>query len=262
MAKNLTDIHKLRNELESKDQLIRNQLEEIKILSRQKDEFLTMISHELKTPLVPIRAYTDMLLHNKFGELTSEQKQRLELIKTSTDSMLNLVSDLLDSQTLEQGRLKLDKKRYSLFKIINDAIQKLIPVVEGHGVTIVTDLQDTVPCLCDKSRIEQVMLNLISNAIDFCPKDTGKIQIKLQQKNSAMEIIVKDNGIGITKENLDKIFQDFYQIDTSITRKHDGTGLGLSVCKGIIENHGGEIWAESDGPNKGAEIHFRLPLKN
>jgi len=246
-----------------KDQIqIRNQLEELQKLSKTKDEFLTMMTHELKTPLVPIKSYVDMIMSEKFGPLSEAQKQKLQIIKTSTDSMFNLVSDLLDSQKLEQGRLKLDKKRYSLLKIINDATQKLTPIAEGQGATIVTDLQDTVPCLCDKSRIEQVMLNLISNAIDFCIKDAGKIQIKLQQKNGDLEIIVKDNGIGITKEKTDKIFQKFYQIDTSSTREHGGSGLGLSVCKGIIENHDGKIWAKSDGPNKGTEIHFCLPLKN
>ena len=262
VIKDITEIFDAKEKI-SKDQIqIQNQLEELQKLTKAKDEFLTMITHELKTPLVPIKGYVDLMISERFGSLSEVQKQKLELIKASTDSMLNLVSDLLDSQKLEQSRLKLDKKRYSLFKIINDVIQKLTPVAEDHGVTIVTDLQDAVPYLCDKSRIEQVMLNLISNAIDFCPKEIGKIQIKLQQKNNAMEIIVKDNGIGITKEELDKIFQRFYQIDTSFTRKHGGTGLGLSVCKGIIENHGGKIWAESDGPNKGTEIHFRLPLKN
>ena len=260
VIRDITEIFEAKQKIKQDKIQIQNQLEELQKLTKAKDEFMAMITHELKTPLVPIKTYVDLMMSDKFGTLTEEQKQKLQHVKNSADSMLNLVTDLLDSQKLEQGKLKLDKKRYSLFKILSDSIEKLKPTAEERGITIVTDLQDSIPCLCDRGRIEQVMLNIISNGIEFCPKGSGKIQIKLLNKNDVIEVIVKDTGIGIIKENLDKIFQKFYQIDTSITREHAGTGLGLSVCKGIIENHGGKIWAESDGRDKGAEIHFQLPI--
>jgi len=263
VIREITEIFEAKEKINQDKKQIQNQLKEIEKLSKTEDEFLTLISHELKTPLVPIKSYVDMLASEKFGSLTEVQKQKLDLIKDSSDSMLNLVSNLLDSHKLMQGQFKLDKKRYSLFKIVNNAIEKLKPIIESRGITIVLDLQSAVPCLCDAGRIEQVLLNLLLNALDFCPEKTGKIQIKLQRKNDVIEVIMKDNGIGIDKDNLEKIFQKFYQIDASTTREHGGTGLGLSVCKGIIECHGGKIWAElNPDVNTGAEFHFQLPLNN
>ena len=100
---------------------------------------------------------------------------------------------------------------------------------------------------------------MIANSLDFCPKQYGKINIKLSSENKHARITVKDNGVGIVKESINKIFVKFYQVDTSTTREHGGTGIGLSVCKGIVEGHGGKIWAESDGKDTGAEIHILLP---
>ena len=134
------------------------------------------------------------------------------------------------------------------------------PDADKQGITITTELLDPVPFLCDSSRLEQVISNLISNSLDFCPKQDGKINIKLNSENGHARIIVKDNGIGIVKESIDKIFVKFYQVDTSLTREHGGTGIGLSVCKGIVEGHGGKIWAESEGKYKGTEMHILLPL--
>ncbi|TSA16451.1 MAG: ATP-binding protein, partial [Nitrosopumilales archaeon] len=113
--------------------------------------------------------------------------------------------------------------------------------------------------VCDRCRIEQVLANLIANSLDFVPKQTGRIHLSLISDNGHAKIIVKDNGIGIIKESIGKIFVKFYQVDTTSTRQHGGTGLGLVVCKGIVENHGGKIWAESDGEGKGTTIHIKLP---
>ncbi len=123
-----------------------------------------------------------------------------------------------------------------------------------------TQLQPDLFCMCDSMRIEQVIHNLLSNAIDFCPKENGQISIVLHAEEENAKIIVKDNGVGISENKLDQIFVKFYQIDTSVTREHGGSGLGLVVCKGIIEAHGGKIWAESEGAGKGSEIHMLLPL--
>jgi len=219
VIRDITEIFEAKEKIKEDKMMIQSQLKELQKLSKAKDEFLTMITHELKTPIVPIKTYVDMMISEEFGSITEVQKQKLQFVKNSTGLILDLVSDLLDSQKLEQDNLKLDKKRYSLFKIVSDAIEKLKPIADSRGITIVTDLQDSTPCLCDKERIEQVMHNLLLNSIEFSPKDTGKIQINLQQQNDVMKVIVRDNGVGIVKENLEKIFQKFYQIDSSITRE-------------------------------------------
>ncbi|HET6458126.1 MAG TPA: HAMP domain-containing sensor histidine kinase [Nitrosopumilaceae archaeon] len=225
-----------------------------------KEEFLAMVTHELKTPLVPIIGYVDILLSQKLGKINDAQKKRLEIIKTSTRFLLKMISDLLDAQKIELGQLTLVKNPHNLSQIIKDVLARMQPDLEHNNTMITTDLQENISCLCDNTRIEQVLVNLISNAMDFCPKNNGKINIKLQlDDNTHARISIIDNGIGIEKSKLDKIFVKFYQIDTSATREHGGTGLGLSVCKGIIENHGGKIWAESE-VNDGTQIHILLPI--
>lgn len=225
-----------------------------------KEEFLAMITHELKTPLVPIISYVDILLSQKLGKINDIQKEKLEIIRNSTRFLLKLISDLLDVQKIELGQLTMVKKPYHLSQIIKDVLVRMRPDLESHDIMVNTDLQDDISCLCDNTRIEQVLINLISNAMDFCTKNNGEINIKLRlEDNAHARISVIDNGAGVPKSKLDKIFVKFYRVDTSSTREHGGTGLGLSVCKGIIESHGGKIWAESE-VNNGTQIHILLPI--
>ncbi|MEX2191842.1 MAG: ATP-binding protein [Nitrosarchaeum sp.] len=260
--RDITELHNAQKKIESDQHLIQKQFEDLKQIDKLKDEFLAMITHELRTPLVPIKAYVEMLLTQSFGPLNQKQQEKLKIIESSSESMLKLIKDLLDAQTIELGRLRLDKNVYDLSEIIKNVVMRLKLDADVYDISLTQELNDGILCLCDKSRIEQVLVNLISNSLDFCPKQTGKIQIKLNHEGNFAKILVKDNGIGIIKESLDKIFVKFYQVNTSNTREHGGTGLGLSVCKGIIENHGGKIWAESEGRDKGAEIHILLPLNS
>lgn len=256
----LTEIYNTKVKLEESEKRLREQYEQLKKLSLLKDDFLTLITHELKTPLVPIKAFVDILMSEKLGALNSEQQKRLEVIKSSTNSLLKLVSDLLDAQKLELGLLKMNKDIHDLPEIIGLVVDKMKPNAEKKDIAIVTHLQESLPFFCDNSRIEQVISNLINNSLDFCPSQDGKIDIIMRTEGDKIKIVVKDNGIGIVKEALDNVFVKFYQRDTSVTREHGGTGIGLSVCKGIVEAHGGRIWVESEGRNKGAEIHIMFPM--
>lgn len=244
--------------IESQKQELVAANEELKNKDKYKSEFVAMISHELRTPLVPIQGYVDILLAEHLGSLNKEQKERLEITKSNIATLLRMIGDLLDAQKLELGQLKFDKKIHNLSELINEAILNLKEIADKHGVTITKELSD-VSLFCDKERMEQVLTNLVLNSIDFVPKKDGKITIKLYEKDNHAIIIVKDNGIGIGKDDLEKVFMKFYQIDTSTTRERGGTGLGLSICKGIVENHGGKIWVESDGPGTGTEFHISLP---
>ena len=259
---NLTQIYRAREKLQVREEQIEKQFKSLKKLNRIKDEFLTMITHELKTPLVPINSYTDILLSEVLGPLNKAQKNRLEIMKSSSKSLLKLISDILDAQKIELGQLTLKKESYDISEIIKETVNKMKPIVERSGISITADLNERIFCLCDNIRIQQVLSNLIANSLDFCSKGSGKIHIKLYPQDNNAKIVVKDNGIGIVKGSLDKIFVKFYQADTTTTREHGGTGIGLSVCKGIIDGHGGKIWAESEGRNKGTEIHILLPMTN
>ena len=256
----LTEIYNTKAKLEESEKRLREQYEQLKKLSTLKDDFLTMITHELKTPLVPIKAFIDILISEKLGTLNSEQQKRLEIIKSSTNSLLKLVSDLLDAQKLELGLLKMNKDIHDLSEIIRLVANRMKPNAEKKNIIIATHLQESLPFFCDSSRIEQVISNLINNSLDFCLSQDGKIDIMMQAKDGNIKIIVKDNGIGIVKEDLDNIFVKFYQRDTSVTREHGGTGIGLSVCKGIVEAHHGRIWVESEGKNKGTEMHIMFSM--
>ncbi len=260
-----------REKIEQDNKMITKQLEDLQSADREKklmqnverakNEFLAMITHELKTPLVPIKSYVDLLLLEKFGTINNEQRKKLEIIGNSADSLLRLILDLVDVQKMGLGLLHLKKERHELSSIINEIISNMKVHLDSHHISIISDLQENIFCLCDKLRIGQVLTNLILNAIAFGPKENGKIQITLKVEGNYAKIIVKDNGAGIIKDNLDKIFVKFYQVDASSTRQHGGVGLGLSICKGIVERHGGKIWAESEGTGKGTEIHIMMPLE-
>lgn len=228
-------------------------------LDKAKDEFMAMISHELKTPLVPITGYIGLLLADKYGKLTDMQRARIRMIQSSTKSLLKLISDLLDVQKIELGKLRLNVKNENLNRIVLEAVEMTKLDATKSGIRITTDLQDNLHCMCDKSRIEQVISNILFNSLDFCPKNTGRIHITTSVHDDFVSIVVKDNGIGLAKEKISKLFAKFYQGDNSTTREHGGTGLGLAVCRGIVESHGGKIWIESEGIGKGAEVHLILP---
>ncbi|MDE1770255.1 MAG: PAS domain-containing sensor histidine kinase [Thaumarchaeota archaeon] len=258
----LTNVYRARDKIKTREEELAKQLDELKKLNLIKDEFMAMITHELKTPLAPIKGYADILLSEALGSLNATQKERLEIIRSSANSLLKLISDILDSQKIELGQLVLHKEILSLSQIIIETVDKMRPSADRKGITITKDLGSALFCSCDKIRIEQVMSNIVANALDFISKDTGKIHIKSYRAGNNAKIIIKDNGVGISKSDLEQIFVKFYQVDTKLTREHGGTGLGLSVCKGIIENHRGKIWAESEGKGKGTEVHILLPIED
>lgn len=220
-------------------------------------EFASMITHELKTPLVSIIGYGSLLLNNKIGELTPRQKEKLQIMFNSAQRLATLIQDLLDVQKLELGALHLNIVQASAGQIIEDSISSLTTEAENKGVVLVNRLGNDVTLKCDPSRIGQVLNNLISNGIKFS-REKGTIEIDARMENGSAVFSVKDDGIGIPKDKQDRIFTKFYQVDTSLTRKTGGTGLGLVICKGIVEAHKGKMWFESD-EGKGSIFTFSIP---
>ncbi|MGQ0605543.1 MAG: sensor histidine kinase [Candidatus Nitrosotenuis sp.] len=241
--------------------LIQKEKEEIKKIDKAKDEFAAMIAHELKNPLVPIHSYSRMLLDGRFGELTSTQKEKMKIVISGTESMLFLIQDILDNHKAELRKLNLNLQDTDLNEIVNDVVSITQTLADKRGVTIYNDINKSVKTNVDKHRIEQVLTNLIKNAIDFVPKETGVIKISLKLEDRDAIISVIDNGCGIPKEKISHLFGKFYQVNTSQVRERSGSGLGLAICKSIIELHNGKIWAESD-VGKGTAIRFTIPLTN
>ncbi len=222
-----------------------------------KDEFLAMITHELKTPLVPIQGYSDILLGEHLGKLNEEQKSRLSIIKSSSENLLGIISDLLDVQKLEIGKLRMKKDKVNIQDSIKDSVQALVPQAEKNKIDL-SYKADSFELFHDAARIKQVLTNLIKNAMIAVEPENGKIEVIMNEHPQEIEISVKDNGMGIPKEKQEDLFKKFYQVDTTLTRERGGSGLGLAICKGIIDNHGGEIYVDSE-QGKGANFTFTIP---
>lgn len=223
-----------------------------------KDEFLAMITHELKTPLVPIQGYSDILLSEHLGKLTVKQRERISIIKSSSETLLSIISDLLDAQKLELGQLRIIKKMSGIKEGISKAIESVKLEAEKNNIEIILKGED-IQLEHDSDRIGQVISNLIKNSIIAIKPNEGKIEINIESDSSDVTISVKDNGTGIPKEKQVGLFKKFYQVDATLTRERGGSGLGLAICKGIIENHLGKIWVDSE-VNKGATFSFKIPI--
>lgn len=264
---------------------------QLKLTEAFKSEFLSMISHELRTPLVPIKGYTEMLLRpSKNDALNEKQKKALQTIHRNVKKQESLIEDVLNIYLFETEKLTLSKTEVVVSEIVENVINDLKPLLLDKSVTVINETETKVldKVYCDQKRIEQVLSNLIKNSIDFVPEENGKIIVSIEKrkkdknkinqendknKNNVVEnryadsqrtpyhlFTVKDNGPGIPKEKLDLLFKKFYKIDTSATRKYGGTGLGLAVCKDIVEAHGGRIWVDNDHLEKGTAIRFTIPI--
>jgi signal transduction histidine kinase len=223
-----------------------------------KDEFLAMITHELKTPLVPIQGYADILLSGHLGNLTDKQKERIAVIKSSAVSLLQLISDLLDVQKLELGQLKMKKVVGGMSETVTKSIQALQPHIDELKITIENIVDKNIAVAHDSERIIQVLTNLIKNSLKAVKPQTGLIRIYSEEDQNEVRIMVYDNGVGIPYEKQANLFTKFYQVDASLTREKGGSGLGLSICKGIIEAHGGKISLKSSADG-GTTVIFSLP---
>ena len=237
---------------------IKQKTEEAKATDTAKDEFLSMITHELKTPLVPIQGYVDILLGEHLGTLTEKQKERLKIIKTSSESLLRIISDLLDAQKLELGKLVVKKENHDIKDTIDKAVESLQPRALENKVTIKQHLHNKIIIPHDPERIRQVLTNLVKNSLDVVEPNSGLIEIFVEDSAKEIKISVKDNGLGIPIDKQENLFKKFYQVDTSLTREVGGSGLGLAICKGLVEEHGGTISAEST-PGIGSTFTFTIP---
>ena len=250
------EIGQLVNNFNIMSNAIKEKEEEAKKTDIAKNEFLAMITHELKTPLVPIQGYADILLNEHLGKLTNKQKDRISIIKSSSESLLSIISDLLDAQKLELGQLTIKKSNENIKNTISKAIKTLKPEADKKNVKISSDEVD-LSINHDSERITQVITNLIKNSLTAVEPDSGKIEVSVDNMPTEIKINVKDNGSGIPQEKQKNLFKKFYQVDATLTRERGGSGLGLAICRGIIEHHGGQISVHSV-ENQGSTFSFTI----
>ena len=252
------EIGSIMDAFNSMSKALQEKVEKAKQHEIARDEFLAMITHELKTPLVPISGYADMMLKGHMGPISESQRERLEIIKTSSSSLLALISDLLDAQKLALGQLKFRKLVNNVKTTVEKSVELMAPQAIVDKIELTHDAKDDIYTTYDDERIRQVVNNLIKNSIKAVQPEIGKVDVIVEDSPTEAKISIKDNGRGIPKEAQDKIFKKFYQVDASLTREKGGSGLGLSICKSIVEAHGGKIWFESD-VGKGTTFSFTLP---
>jgi PAS domain S-box-containing protein len=225
--------------------------------NRMKDEFLATLSHELRTPLSAILGYAQML---RGGQIRAEAVPRaLEIIERNARVQTEIVSDLLDMNRIVSGKLQLDLGPADLASIVDAAVESVRPGAESKGLRLEVDVGDLArPVIGDQARLQQVLWNLLSNAVKFTgPGDSVKLTVRAADE--AVEVRVADTGQGIAAEFLPCVFDRFRQADSSSSRQHRGLGLGLAICKQLVEMHGGTITAESAGLGRGAVFTVRLP---
>jgi PAS domain S-box-containing protein len=223
-----------------------------------RDDFVATVSHELRTPLNAILGYTRMLRGGKLDAAAAAKA--LEVVERNARAQADLVEDLLDVSRIGSGKLKLDVQPVSIPEIVQNVVASHLPAAEAKGVSLDNALDDSCCMLRgDPRRLEQVVSNLLSNAIKFTPRG-GHVRVTCLRTGSRAELVVRDTGAGIHADFLQHVFDRFRQADASLTRSHRGLGLGLAMVKALVEQHGGDVRAESEGEGRGATFTVSLPL--
>ncbi len=233
---------------------------ELKRLDEIKSEFVSIASHELRTPLASIKNAVQLILRGKTGEINENQARFLQMAERNIDRLTNLLNDLLDISRIESGKVLMNFEELSLRGAIEFTLSSFKAQADAKSITLGMDVPEDIPNVYgDREKLEQILTNLIGNAIKFTP-DGGLISVSARRFNEKMVAIsVKDTGIGIPEDQLDKVFEKFHQVEGSLTRTVQGTGLGLAITKGLVEAGHGKIWVESE-PGKGSTFTFTLPI--
>ena len=231
---------------------------ERKQLDKAKSEFLSMISHELRTPITPLKVQLQMLQEEYFGKLTDKQKESLDVIVRNTGRLNKIIEDFLEISRIEAARLKFNFRKTDLKQTVKETVGLLEGFAQGKKISLVTQIPQLPLIEVDPDRVSQVLRNLVHNAIKYSHPNS-KIEISTTPQRDHIVFSVKDYGAGMSPEDQLRVFEPFYQIEETSSRPHGGTGLGLAICRGIVESQKGKIWVESR-LDHGSTFSFTIPL--
>ena len=241
--------------------------EELKVLTseltraaRAKSEFLANMSHELRTPLNSIIGFSEVLFDETFGPLNEKQKKYVNNVLTSGKHLLLLINQILDMAKVEAGKMGLTLYSLSMKNLLNEMSMLVEDLVNKKGLQMLLEISEDLPNIeADELKVREIIYNLLSNAVKYTPEG-GRIGMRARKADSEIEIVVWDMGVGIAPENMEKIFEGFFRVETPYARVTEGTGLGLPLSKKLVELHGGKLLVESEGLNKGTLVRFTLPI--
>lgn len=228
-------------------------------LEESKSNFISMLSHELRTPLTAIRGFVELIMTGDIGEITPQQNNYLNIVMDQSDHLGNLISALLEFAELEASAALLQLEWMSLERLVSEVVGQFESLADHRAIDLEVRLPPKLaPVYADSVRLERVLFNLVDNAIKFTPEQ-GRITVSISERDSETLVCVTDTGRGVPPAERERIFESFYQVDSSSTREHRGAGLGLALCKHIIELHRGSIWVEQPSSGLGSRFCFTIP---
>jgi two-component system CheB/CheR fusion protein len=256
----ITERKEIEHGLEKANEELNELATELKRTSRVKSEFLANMSHELRTPLNSINGFSEVLYDETFGPLNEKQKKYVHNVLTSGKHLLLLINQILDMAIVESGKMKLTLSILQMKNLLNEISLLVADMAGKKQLQMLLEIAEDLPDIeADELKIKEVMYNLLSNAVKFTPAG-GKIGMRAKKVDSWIEVVVWDTGVGIASENMEKIFEGFFRVDTPYSRVTEGTGLGLPLSRKMVELHGGKLFVESEGLNCGTSIRFTLPI--
>jgi signal transduction histidine kinase len=229
----------------------------LKELDHIKSVFLASMSHELRTPLNSIIGFTGIMLMGLPGDLNDEQKKQLTIVKNSADHLLSLINDVLDISKIEAGKIEFSLKEFKLQDTVREVIETISSSAAEKGLELFMDVPEDITLFSDRRRVKQILINIAGNAVKFTHRGSIRIEAKTRAGQD-LEITIADTGIGIKEEDMGRLFQPFQQIDTTLTKKFDGTGLGLHISQKLAAIMGGHISVKSEH-GKGSKFTLSLP---
>jgi len=257
--RDITELKKAEKALQERSKELAEANILLKEANRLKSIFLASMSHELRTPLNSIIGFTGIILQGMSGEINEEQKTQLTMVKNSSNHLLSLINDLLDISKIEAGKVELFLEEFRLDDLVGEVVETFSPTVSEKGLELPWDIDKSITLFSDRRRVKQVLMNIVSNAVKFTDHGSVKIAGRIL-KDEKVEMRVTDTGIGIKKEEMNKLFKSFQQIDALLAKKHEGTGLGLYLTKKLLALLGGNISAKSEY-GRGSDFTLTLPLK-
>ncbi|TML47218.1 MAG: HAMP domain-containing histidine kinase [Actinobacteria bacterium] len=246
-----------RAEAESIQRLLADQNERLRELDRMKDEFVSLVSHELRTPLTSIRGYLELFRDS--GDLTPKQREFLKVVDRNSQRLLELVGDLLFLAKIDAGAFEIDLDEVDLAQVVEESIEACRPMAESRKIELVASIGNPPPLVGDRTRLAQVLDNLVSNALKFTEAG-GRVEVTLSSEDEHVLLEVKDTGLGVSPEEQPLLFERFFRSSRATENAIPGTGLGLTITKAIVERHGGWITLESEG-NVGTTVRVEIPTK-